>query len=191
MFFFCSGVPSEYPVTFHHHISLAFYSLQRFLRLPLFLKTDSFEEYFLGSLQSVAHYRIWLMFFSWLDSIHRFFGRKITEVRHHSYYIISRACTVNRTLQWWLPGQGSVCQLTVKSPLPPFPYCVLWKQATKSSPDWGDRELHSTSLRAEKRHKFIWETSEWAICPLFPIYLFMQSYINVSIDAYIYSLGYN
>lgn len=131
----------------------------------------------------VEYLSLWfcLMCFSWSHWGYRF-GRKTTEVKYHSYHIISRVHTVDMThCRWcWLPGGGiwlpgfSTVEL-FSHPLS----CTLWEQATKHSPPLRGGEFYSSSSKGQYRHELlgIFVMGDLSLPPhLFLTYLFLLFY---------------
>ena len=73
------------------------------------------------------------------------------------------------------------CQVT---PFSPSPYCcIFWKEVTMCNSVFRNRELHSTSLRAELPMSIIWN-SAWEICLLSHMYSVIYLYEYGPIDIH-------
>lgn len=89
---------------------------------------DNFEEYLSGFCRMFLH---WDLFFSWLHWGLCVLRGKTTDVKCHSYHIISKESTINMTHHWcepwshrWIVCYGFLhCEVT----LPPF-HTVLFER---------------------------------------------------------------
>ena len=68
-----------------------------------------------------------------------------------------------------------------------FPYCTLWKKITLNSPHL---QRESYVSRLEYLHKFFGILHETFVNS-FPTYLFMQSFLSISVDSWIYNLYFD
>ena len=92
----------------------------------------------------------------------------------------------------WQPGWSSVCQVI---PLPsysfsPSPYCIFWKEVTICNSLFRNRDLHSTSLKAELPMSITWNSSAWEVGLLSHMYLVIYLYEYGPTDIF-HTLGCN
>ena len=110
------------------------------------------------------------------------FGRKTTKVKYHFHQIL---WMVHWFCDGWCwpgsPGWGSVCVVF------PFPRCACWKPVVR----------HSWCLRNGRWappppgwsvYIIIRKSSAWEVCLFSPAYIFIKSFIYISIDSWIFIL---